>query len=50
MEDVGVGAIVFGYLLNSRIKDISFDLQEALNSTATPAPMPNTPSAHLQRL
>ena len=37
-EDVGVGAIVFGYLLNSRIKDISFDLQEALNFDGNTGP------------
>ncbi len=37
-EDVGVGAIVFGYLANSRIKDISFDLQEALNFDGNTGP------------
>ena len=30
-KDIGVGAIVFGYLQNSRIKDISFDWETALN-------------------
>ncbi len=37
-EDVGVGATVFGYLANSRIKDISFDLQEALNFDGNTGP------------
>lgn len=37
-EEVGVGAIVFGYLANNRIKDISFDLQEALNFDGNTGP------------
>lgn len=37
-EEVGVGAIVFGYLSNSRIKDINFDLQEALNFDGNTGP------------
>jgi arginyl-tRNA synthetase len=37
-EDVGVGAIVFGYLSNSRIKDINFDLAEALNFDGNTGP------------
>ena len=37
-EQVGVGAIVFGYLLNSRIKDISFDLEGALDFNGNTGP------------
>jgi len=37
-EEVGVGAIVFNYLLNSRIKDISFDLEAALDFNGNTGP------------
>lgn len=37
-EQVGVGAIVFNYLSNSRIKDISFDLEDALNFDGNTGP------------
>ena len=37
-EEVGVGAIVFNYLSNSRIKDISFDLEEALDFNGNTGP------------
>lgn len=37
-EEVGVGAIVFGYLSNGRIKDINFDLAEALNFDGNTGP------------
>jgi len=37
-EEVGVGAIVFNYLSNSRIKDISFDLEGALDFNGNTGP------------
>ncbi len=37
-EEVGVGAIVFNYLSNSRIKDISFDLESALDFNGNTGP------------
>ena len=37
-QEVGVGAIIFYYLSNNRIKDISFDLQEALNFDGNTGP------------
>ena len=37
-EAVGVGAIVFGYLYNSRIKDINFTLDQALNFDGSTGP------------
>ena len=37
-EEVGVGAIVFNYLSNSRIKDISFDLEAALDFNGNTGP------------
>jgi len=37
-EQVGVGAIVFNYLSNGRIKDISFDLEDALNFDGNTGP------------
>ena len=37
-EQVGVGAIVFNYLSNSRIKDISFDLEAALDFNGNTGP------------
>lgn len=37
-EEVGVGAIVFNYLSNSRIKDISFDLENALDFNGNTGP------------
>ncbi len=37
-EQVGVGAIVFGYLYNSRIKDISFSIDSALSFDGNTGP------------
>lgn len=37
-EEVGVCAIVYNYLSNNRIKDISFDLEEALNFDGNTGP------------
>ncbi len=37
-EEVGVGAIVYNYLSNNRIKDVSFDLEEALNFDGNTGP------------
>jgi len=37
-EQIGVGAIVFYYLSNNRIKDISFDLEDALNFDGNTGP------------
>lgn len=37
-EQVGVGAIVFNYLLNTRIKDISFNLEDALDFNGNTGP------------
>lgn len=37
-EEVGVGAIVFNYLSNNRIKDISFDFESALDFNGNTGP------------
>ena len=37
-QDVGVGAIVFHYLLNSRIKDVNFIMDDALSFDGSTGP------------
>ena len=37
-EEVGVGAVIFNYLFNSRIKDINFVLEDALSFEGSTGP------------